>query len=177
MNCIGGDHPAEGLHADVPLCQARRAMAVGPRGGARVVALVGCGKAKRPTAAPARDLYSGPLFKGCLKEGLARAGEQSTVILSAKVRPGLGGMLPLDHAIEPYDVYLPRLPRAGREEWGRATAAALVARFGVRVEAHILAGAPYVNALRPFLPPTWVVVEPMKGLTQGQRLAWLKGRR
>lgn len=142
-----------------------------------VVALVGCGAQKRPTRSPARELYTGPLFRGCLAEGLARAGEQNTVILSAQLRPDVGGMLLLDTPVEPYDVYLPRLSKTERETWGRASALALAVRFGERVEAHVLAGAPYVNALRPHLPSTWILADPMKGLTQGGRLAWLKRQR
>lgn len=142
-----------------------------------IVALVGCGKDKRDVISPARDLYIGSLFKGSLTEGLARAGEQNTVILSAKLRPDVGGMLLLDTLVAPYDVYLPKLSRVERETWGRTTAFALVGRFGERIEAHVLAGAPYVNALRPFLPPTWIVADPMRGLTQGARLSWLKQQR
>lgn len=142
-----------------------------------IVALVGCGAQKRAVVSAARDLYTGPLFRGCLTEGLARAGDQNTVILSAKLRPDVGGMLLLDTLVAPYDVYLPKLSRVERETWGHTTAFALVGRFGERIEAHVLAGAPYVNALRPFLPPTWIVADPMKGLTQGARLSWLKQQR
>ncbi|RKH01481.1 hypothetical protein D7X74_37820 [Corallococcus sp. CA047B] len=137
------------------------------------IALVGCGSEKREVPSPARDLYTGPLFKGALREALALAGEERTAILSAE-----HGLVHLDEVLKPYDLHLASLPRAKREEWGRATAGALVERFGASTaEVHILAGAPYVEALRPHFPASWRVVVPMEGLTQGGRLSWLKRAR
>lgn len=76
--------------------------------------VVGCGEAKLDRAAPARDLYTGSLFRDHLRLAvrLARGVEGRVVILSAA-----HGVLDLDTVIEPYDVTLAKLDATERMCW------------------------------------------------------------
>jgi len=136
------------------------------------IGLVGCGKAKLPQAAPARELYTGSLFRGALQVATARCGP-NVMVLSAR-----HGLVPLDVCLEPYELSLLRLSRAEREAWGELVMNELEWRFMVpEAELFIFAGAPYVEALRPRLPEGWTLVEPLAGLQIGERLAWLAQER
>jgi len=132
------------------------------------VALIGCGAAKQGRAAPARELYTGPLFRAQLQHAERLFGE-NVLILSA-----LHGALALDEEVEPYDVRLGRDTRS----WGEMVASQLLFRFlSAPVEFHVLAGAAYVQPLRAHAEAHWTFVEPLAGLTQGRRLQALKKAR
>jgi len=64
--------------------------------------LVGCGARKLAHAAPAKDLYTGPLFRAA--RAYAEAHADAWYVLSAKY-----GLVHPDRVIEPYNVYLPKL--------------------------------------------------------------------
>lgn len=134
------------------------------------IALVGCGKAKRAHAAPARDLYTGPLFRAHLAE--AEASCQHVFVVSA-----LHGLVAHAAQVEPYDVTLASMARSERDAWGRRVVEALARIYpdgSVSVELHVYAGAAYVAPLRAALEESpregWTLVEPLKGATQGERL-------
>lgn len=127
------------------------------------LALVGCGKAKRSTAAPARELYTGSLFRSAWR--YAQATADQVLILSAQ-----HGVLSPDEVLEPYDSTLTTMRRADRDAWASRCALDLRARFaGLPVHVVFLAGEAY----RLALPAAWSVESPLDGLGLGRRLACL----
>ncbi len=146
---------------------ARLAPEYGPRGPLHLV-LVACAKEKLDRAAPAGALYVSPLFRKAWRWACTRPAAEP-FILSAR-----HGLLDPRTVVEPYDLELRQLSRAERDGWAQYVTRALVerARGHAPVRVTILAGASYVEPLRPHLPPSWVVEEPLAGLQVGQRLAW-----
>ncbi|WP_249347139.1 DGQHR domain-containing protein DpdB [Corallococcus exiguus] len=132
------------------------------------VALVGCGKAKLKHRAPARDLYTGNLFRAHLAE--AEATTSHGYVVSA-----LYGLLPLDEEVAPYDVTLLGMAHEKRAAWGRQVVDALARLYPAgAVELLVYAGRTYVDPLQDALAAApreeWTLVEPLKGATQGARL-------
>lgn len=154
---------------------------------ARVV-IIACGKSKLPHAAPARDLYTGSLFRAAREH--AEATGSAWFIASAK-----HGLIPPHAVIEPYDQRLGKGAAArfvrdtSIDAWRDRVAKQLAAELkelgdldGVSFE--ILAGADYVAPIREAISralsggSTAVEVrDPLKGKQVGERLAWLKARR
>jgi hypothetical protein len=129
---------------------------------------VACAKTKLGKPASARDLYTSPtLIKS---RRYAEATGVPWFVLSAEY-----GLLSPDQPIAPYDRYLPDMPGGYREAWGRWTVERLLLLAGP-LEAQVVevhAGAPYVNAIAPHLMGKGAhLVEPLKGLRQGERAAW-----
>jgi hypothetical protein len=160
--------------------------------GNRII-LVGCGKSKAAVACPARDLYTGNLFRSArdYAEAEVSAGRASAwFILSAK-----HGLLEPTKVVAPYDTKLTKAT-AGTWAWGvhldlwRRFRAAHGPTDGSDLpELVILAGATYADpivatlshAAAPFEPtipafewPRWL---PLTGAEIGERLAWFKARR
>lgn len=134
------------------------------------VGLLGCGKAKVPHEAAARDLYTGALFRKGLAY-LALVGADPCYVLSA-----MHGLVPMDARLAPYELALHDLPLAQRREWARrvnADLAAALGKAGPPVEFVILAGKAYTEHLVPLLTPWATVAEPMAGMKLGARLSWL----
>jgi hypothetical protein len=132
------------------------------------VVLIGCVRTKRPAAAAAADLFTGPLFAG--RHRYAVASGLPWYILSAKF-----GLLAPDDVIGPYDVYLADQSPAYRRAWGEFVVAQLEQlQPGLRgrvVEVH--AGAAYVDPLRgPLAARGVALVSPLAHLRQGEQLAW-----
>ncbi|WP_223761749.1 DGQHR domain-containing protein DpdB [Corallococcus sp. AS-1-6] len=132
------------------------------------IALVGCGKAKLRHSAPARDLYTGNLFRAHLAE--AEAMTPHVYVLSA-----LHGLLPLDEKVAPYDVTLRGMLDEKRAAWGRQVVDALVRLYPAgAVELIVYAGRAYAEPIQDALAAVphegWTLVEPLKGATQGARL-------
>jgi hypothetical protein len=130
--------------------------------------LVTCVKEKASTPRAAKDLYTSTLFRK--ERAYAEQSGLPWYILSAE-----HGLVAPDEWLAPYERYLPDTPRSYREAWGRWVAARL-ALFegdlrGRRIEIH--ASEEYVGWLRPHLTSLGAgLQEPLKGLAQGQRLAW-----
>lgn len=135
------------------------------------IALVGCGKSKRMACAPAKDLYTGPLFRA----GRAYAEEcDEWRILSAKY-----GVLDPELVIEPYDK---KLSKRFAGPWASAVAATLLVEFSKcgPYELLVLAGEDYSAPLREAMKNDagcWRqncvgVREPLLGLGLGARLRW-----
>jgi hypothetical protein len=133
------------------------------------VALVGCAKNKRSEAAPARELYLGPLFRAALAYAELSAEE-------AYVASAFHGLVALDQVIGPYDRSIDDLKKKERLPWGDRVIGALAARFpGLRPELLILAGAGYHVPLHvAAVMRGWTTVSPLAGLPVGKRLRWLK---
>ncbi|GAA3539044.1 hypothetical protein GCM10022263_28230 [Nocardioides daeguensis] len=132
------------------------------------VVLIGCAKRKLPTAAPAKDLYVSALFR----KGRAYAERLGVpwFILSAE-----HGLVAPDEELEPYDLRLSDTPREYRRKWGADVVESLLAALGsldgITVEVH--AGAAYADPIRDGLRAARAqVVEPLRGLPIGSRLAW-----
>jgi len=142
----------------------------------RVAVLVGCGKAKSDEAAPARDLYTSPLFRKSVELG-ELLGDAVFVVSAAK------GLVELDTPITPYEVNLRAFDREMREEWAvyvlkDLSLHAIGSSPSLRVV--LLMGATYADPLlaeiakaskrsTAWAPP----VDIMRGLQIGDRLAFL----
>lgn len=137
------------------------------------VGLVGCVKAKRRGAAPARELYSSALFVA--RRRYVENSCDEWWILSAKY-----GVLDLDEVIAPYDMTLAGLSASERYQWSLGVLEALDRRVGLVsgdvVEVH--AGSLYRDSgLVDGLLVRGVTVEvPAKGLGIGEQLRFYKSR-
>ena len=135
------------------------------------VGLVGCVKSKRSQAAPARELYTSPLFRG--RQAWVERTCVRWFVLSAE-----HGLVEPDEVLAPYDQTLADLPRAARRAWsGRVVQAleqALGGLAGVVFELH--AGSAYLdNGLVAGLLERGALLEhPVEGLSLGQQLAFYK---
>ena len=94
------------------------------------LAIIACSASKLDKAAPARDLYTGALFKASL--AVAEALSDRVVILSAK-----HGVLELDAVVEPYDVALASMDKSQRLIWGDMVARALLKVLGIKDRTNI----------------------------------------
>ncbi|WP_163778765.1 DUF6884 domain-containing protein [Myxococcus vastator] len=134
------------------------------------LALVGCGKSKRASAATLGELYSGSLFTAAYRHAQRTADE--VFILSAfygAASPALTPVLPggLD-----YDLKLTST-RDEQEAWGHRVGAALERAFrGLTVDVTIYASRLYADAVKPFLPQSWSCSTPLDGLGLFERLSW-----
>ncbi|MCY1047584.1 DGQHR domain-containing protein DpdB [Corallococcus sp. bb12-1] len=132
------------------------------------VALVGCGKAKLTHPAPARDLYTGPLFRAHFAE--AEATTSHVYVVSA-----LHGLLPLAARVEPYDFTFRGQGRDYSAAWGRLLLESLTRLYPAgAVDVLVYAGRSYAEPLHDALAESslagWTVKEPLKGAGQGARL-------
>jgi len=132
------------------------------------VALVGCGKAKAPTARRARLLYTGSLFRAAARYAEQRC--DAWVILSAK-----RGLLGPDDVTEPYELRLSELAPPEQAAWAALVVRELRARYaGVAVEYIGLAGSEYMGVLvgemrRQGLP---IPQQPLLGFGIHDRMRW-----
>jgi hypothetical protein len=137
------------------------------------VGLVGCVATKRSEPAPARDLYTSPLFAG-RRAAVARSCD-SWFILSA-----MHGLVSPDQVLAPYDLALGDLSAAERRRWSRAVLAELANELG-DLGGHVFevhAGADYVeHGLSAGLREAGAQLErPLEGLALGEQLAWYRAR-
>lgn len=130
--------------------------------------LVGCVKKKLDVPAPARELYTSPLFRK--ERAYAEQAGVPWFVLSAE-----HGLVDPDEVLAPYDLRLSTTSRDYRRAWG----ARVVERLGEvvgsvsgkTVEVH--AGSAYTDSIRDLLIREGAtVVEPLAGLPMGARLAW-----
>lgn len=130
--------------------------------------LVGCGKQKLDHAAPARELYTGSLFRAARRYVESRA--EPWLIVSAKY----GIVRPYD-VLEPYEQ---SLTRRERDVWAAKVAAEVVARWPrLSREVVLFMGMEYATPLHAELSWRGVSVrEPLMGLGLGERLQWFKRR-
>lgn len=138
-----------------------------PPGVADVV-LVGCVKRKLDHAAPAKDLYTSPLFRK--ERRYAEASGRPWFILSAE-----HGLVAPNDVLEPYELRLSNTSRDYRRAWGVRVVQQLQTAIGPlqgkTLEVH--AGAAYTNALRLDLQKAGAhLMEPLRGRALGQRLQW-----
>lgn len=112
---------------------------------------------------PAKDLYSSSLFvkSRFFAEGLGLP----IYVLSAK-----HGLIPGDKIIAPYNQTLNTMTRNEIEEWASGVARGVQGAFGDQALL-VMAGSKYLSFLSKVKNP---VINPMKGLSIGRRLQWLK---
>jgi hypothetical protein len=132
------------------------------------ILFVTCVKEKASTPRAAKDLYTSALFRK--ERAYAERSGLPWYILSAE-----HGLVAPEEWLAPYERYLPDTPKTYREAWGRWVVARLALLEGDlrgrRIEIH--ASEEYVSWLRPHLISLGAeLLEPLKGLAQGQRLAW-----
>jgi len=132
------------------------------------IVLVTCVKSKGSRPAAAKDLYTSALFRK--ERAYAERAGVPWFILSAE-----HGVVAPDEWLAPYERYLAKTTAAYRSAWGGWVAARLDLLAGPLsdkvVEIH--AGSKYLDAIRPSLERLGArVVDPLHGLSMGQRLAW-----
>ena len=129
--------------------------------------LVSCVSKKLAVPAPAKDLYTSPLF---LK---ARAYVESLgqpwQILSAKY-----GLVHPEQVIDPYDLTLKAMGVADRRRWAERVMSQLQPHLDGVGEVVFLAGMDYRKFLEPQLVAQGIrVAVPMQRLKIGEQLSWL----
>lgn len=130
--------------------------------------LVGCVKKKLDVPAPARDLYTSPLFRK--ERAYAEQASVPWFVLSAE-----HGLVAPGEVMAPYDLRLSKTSRDYRRAWGVRVVERLKELVGpvrgMTVEVH--AGSAYSDAIREVLTREGAtVIEPLAGMTMGARLAW-----
>ena len=130
--------------------------------------LISCVSKKLDHSAKARDMYISPLFKLSLKYA-QKLNPDKIFILSAKYH-----LLPLDKEIEPYNVTLNNMSVNEIKSWAEE----VVRELGENADLEndnfiILAGENYTKFIRDKLKH---VEEPLKGLSIGNRLKFLKSK-
>lgn len=140
-----------------------------------MIALISCGKAKLDHAAPAREMYTGNLFRAAFAD--CRQRDLPIFIVSA--RHGLVGM---NEIIRPYDLKLTDMPMDDRRRWAWRIAEHLRNLYMPTtvddIELH--AGQAYADPLIDALiglrhPPK--ITQPCQGMQIGERLHYYKERR
>jgi hypothetical protein len=134
--------------------------------------LFACVKSKLDVPAAARDLYVSVLFQK--ERAYAERRGVPWFILSAE-----HGLVAPDEWLAPYERYLPDTPAGYRAAWGSWVVERLDLLAGPLrgrvVEVH--AGATYVEAIAAHLAAKGAtLVDPLGGLTMGERLAWYDSR-
>ena len=164
LGLFGGDDTPEEIHDAV------RAQLDAPR--AERIGLVSCVKTKLDQPAPARELYTSPLFRGA-KAAVEESGYR-WFVLSAK-----HGLVEPDTVLEPYERTLTDATAEQRRAWSERVLEQLRAHLGDLsgrvVEIH--AGRSYSAwGLADGLEAAGVHVElSVEGLTLGERLAHYAG--
>lgn len=129
------------------------------------VVLISCVSKKRPSRAPARDLYQSALFKKSLAYA-EQLDPDLVLILSAEHH-----VLDLDEEIEPYDTTLNRMGVEDRRRWSARVLEELRERADLdRDRFTILAGQNYRKHLVPHLANHEV---PLAGMRIGEQLGFL----
>lgn len=135
------------------------------------LALVSCVKSKLPAAAPARQLYTSPLFVGV--RDYVEAHQCPWYILSA-----LHGLVHPDQVVAPYERTLKGMDAADRRAWAAGVLDQLLPIAQGYRRVIFFAGASYREFLvEPLRKAGHEVSIPLRRLRQGEQLAWLSQRR
>ena len=129
--------------------------------------LVSCVGQKRLVPAPARDLYTSPLF--CKASAYVDRTGRPWFVLSAKY-----GLVHPDETIAPYDLTLNTMPVADRRRWAGSVLTQLAPHLTNVGTVTFLAGQRYREFLEAPLRSRGLEVSvPMEGLRIGEQLGWL----
>lgn len=135
----------------------------------RKIVLISCVSKKLPYKAPARNLYTSPLFKKNLAYA-QRLKPDAIFILSAK-----HGLVDLDQEIEPYDLTLNNMGAGEIKAWACRVLKQLSDRADLRQDHFVfLAGQKYRKYLLPKIHSYEI---PMEGLPIGKQLQALSERK
>jgi len=136
------------------------------------IALISCGSKKLDIRAPARDLYTSPLFRMTVHyvEEVLRVPWFVLSALHRVVHP--------DTPLSPYDFMMTKMSKREREAWSQRVRVELRTlscwdRTGERIVT-AFAGDDYLRGLRH--TDDFTLSEPMAGKMIGARLAWLKAQ-
>lgn len=133
-----------------------------------LVVLISCVSKKLDHKAQAKYMYTSNLFKYSLKYA-QKLNPDKIFILSAKYH-----LLYLDREIEPYNVTLNKMPVKERKLWAEEIIRELSENADLENDKFIiLAGENYAKFIRDKLK---YVEEPLKGLSIGNRLNFLKSK-
>ena len=133
------------------------------------VVLVGCGKRKQKVPAKAKDMYIGPLTSRTIKYGQSLPHDK-LFILSAKY-----GLLKEDEVIAPYDLTLNNMNDKEVLRWAIMVTKQLEEVCDVKNDFfYILCGNQYYKFLIDRVLKNYKIL--MRGMTQGQRIAYLSGK-
>jgi hypothetical protein len=136
--------------------------------------LLGCVAQKQTQPAPARDLYTSPLW--VKRRNYAERSGKPWMILSAE-----HGLLEPDRVIAPYDRYLDSQPREYRAQWSRTTADEVISAAR-RIDAQTIefhAGSAYLDhgLVSTLQRAGFTVIWPLKGYRIGEQLSWYSNLR
>ncbi|WP_313912833.1 DUF6884 domain-containing protein [Tahibacter sp.] len=135
-----------------------------------VVALVACVKSKGPAVAPARRLYTSPLFRA--SAAYAERVADRWFILSAEHE-----LLHPDQQVAPYERTLTRMSVTERAAWAVEVLNTLRPMLSSPIHLVVLAGTAYRECLlAPLRDAGCSISVPMVGLRFGEQLRWLAER-
>lgn len=132
------------------------------------IGLIACSKSKRTTPAQARDLYDKSATFCYGRSYLIRRSHQ-WFILSARhclVHP--------DQVLDPYEETLVTASKEKRLQWSRTVIRQLTKVIKPRDHVILLAGERYTEFLLQWLCDICTVEQPLKHLSMGHALKWLK---
>jgi hypothetical protein len=128
-------------------------------------------KKKLDRPAPAQDLYTSSLFRK--ERSHAEATGTPWSVLSTE-----HGLVTPATVLEPYDLRLSKTPSDYRRAWGARVVEQLKETIGTLAGkvSEVHSGSAHADAIRDRLRAEGAeVIEPLHGLTMGERLAWLAG--
>jgi hypothetical protein len=134
----------------------------------RRIVLISCVSKKMPTREKAKDLYVSPLFRLNMRFALL-LGPNLIFILSAKY-----GLVDIEQELDPYEQSLNNMPVKEIKAWAEKVKDQMKGKIDFENDEIIfLAGEKY----RKYLVPLFKNISiPLKGLTIGKQLQFLKGK-
>lgn len=130
--------------------------------------LISCSKSKLSATAPARELYTGQLFKRAVS--WAQRQNLTWFVVSA-----LHGLLIPEQTIAPYNYTIKDLRGREREQWAnRVVSAELTRHVAKQSHAILILPEPYRRFIEPELTKNEITYEnPLAGKGIGQQIKWL----
>lgn len=130
--------------------------------------LISCSKSKRATKAPARELYTGKLFKKAV--AWAERHDHPWFIISA-----LHGLVTPDQELQPYDYPLNQLRAREREAWAQRAIGVLDKYASSGSHAVLIMSELYRTHIQTALLEHRITYEnPLEGMGIGQQMKWLE---
>lgn len=131
------------------------------------VVLISCSKSKLTKKAPARDLYTGRLFRKAV--AWAESQGYTWYVVSA-----LHGLVHPDRSLEPYDFTLKQLRVREREGWAHIVAAELTNHISKGSHAILIMPQLYRRHIELELRQASITFEnPVEHMAIGQQISWL----
>ena len=132
-----------------------------------IFVLISCSKSKLATEAPARELYTGQLFKKSV--AWAERHEHPWFIISA-----LHGLITPDQTLQPYDFTIKELRKREREGWAYRASRQLSKYAARGSHAFLIMPALYRWHIQTNLRESGITYEnPVEGMGIGQQMRWL----